>query len=182
MSRVVLLNGVGSVGKSSLARALQACAREVYLHVPMDAFLDMLPARTFGAPDGFTFETRCVDGHAVTAVHSGPAARRAMTGMRRAVAALADAGNHLIVDDVMLHDEDRDYAALLAGHELFRVGLMAPLDILEARERTRGDRLPGLARAQYARVHAGRTYDLMLDTAADPPEALAERLRARFDL
>jgi chloramphenicol 3-O phosphotransferase len=148
----------------------------------MDAFLDMLPVRTFEDGTGFTFETALVDGHPVTQVRSGPAGRRLMTGMRRAIAALADAGNHLIVDDVMLHEEDREYAALLAEHRLIMVGLNAPLDVLEARERARGDRLAGLARAQVDLVHAGRRYDLMLDTTEAPPEALAARVQAAFDL
>jgi chloramphenicol 3-O phosphotransferase len=42
-ARIVLLNGVGSVGKSSIAKALQAITSEPFLHVQMDAFLDMLP-------------------------------------------------------------------------------------------------------------------------------------------
>jgi chloramphenicol 3-O phosphotransferase len=43
MSHIIILNGVGSAGKSSIARALQDIAMQPYLHVPMDAFLDMLP-------------------------------------------------------------------------------------------------------------------------------------------
>ncbi|MFZ0017309.1 MAG: hypothetical protein WAL10_08230 [Acetobacteraceae bacterium] len=47
-----------------------------------------------------------------------------------------------------------------AQHEVHFVGLFAPLDVLEARERQRGDRLIGLARWQYHRVHSGIAYDL----------------------
>ena len=43
-ARIAVLNGIGSVGKSSIARALQAIASQPMLHVQMDAFLDMLPA------------------------------------------------------------------------------------------------------------------------------------------
>ena len=42
-ARVVLLNGAGSAGKSTIARELQSITREPFLHVPMDAFLEMLP-------------------------------------------------------------------------------------------------------------------------------------------
>ena len=42
-AKIILLNGTGSSGKTSLARALQAASRDVFLHVQMDAFLDMLP-------------------------------------------------------------------------------------------------------------------------------------------
>ncbi|MGH6929884.1 MAG: phosphotransferase-like protein, partial [Dongiaceae bacterium] len=34
-ARIVLLNGAGSVGKSSIARALQTIATEPFLHVQM---------------------------------------------------------------------------------------------------------------------------------------------------
>ncbi|RUX39342.1 chloramphenicol phosphotransferase, partial [Mesorhizobium sp. M4A.F.Ca.ET.050.02.1.1] len=42
-ARIVPLNEVGSAGKSSIARALQATTAKPFLHVPMDAFLEMLP-------------------------------------------------------------------------------------------------------------------------------------------
>jgi chloramphenicol 3-O phosphotransferase len=117
------------------------------------------------------------------AIATGPVMDRAMHGMRRAVAAMAAAGNDLIVDDVMLgRGEADDYRALLAGQEVRFVGLFAPLDVLEARERARGDRLIGLARWQFDRVHAGVAYDLRLDTAVDAPAACAERIKAAFRL
>jgi chloramphenicol 3-O-phosphotransferase len=34
-ARIVVLNGVGSAGKSSIAKALQAITRDVFLHVQM---------------------------------------------------------------------------------------------------------------------------------------------------
>jgi chloramphenicol 3-O phosphotransferase len=43
-ARIVLINGVSSVGKGSVAKALQKIASRPMLHVQMDAFLEMLPA------------------------------------------------------------------------------------------------------------------------------------------
>ena len=54
---VIILNGVGSVGKTSTARALQTIAAKPFLHVSMDAFAEMLPERMLGHPDGMIFET-----------------------------------------------------------------------------------------------------------------------------
>ncbi len=176
---VLLLNGVGSAGKSSIAKALQAIASEVFLHVQMDSFLEMLPDP---CPGGFSFETIERDGHPEVVITSGPAGKRAMRGMRLSVAALAAAGNHLIVDDVNTGEEWREYAALLSGQTVHRVGVLCPLDVLEARERARGDRLIGLARWQFDRVHAGRDYDLTVDTARASPAACAETIRAHFNL
>ncbi|MES0110599.1 hypothetical protein NKK46_13045 [Mesorhizobium sp. M0013] len=52
-AKIVLLNGVGSAGKSSIARALQTIATEPFLHVQMDAFIDMLPPALQIMPTGF---------------------------------------------------------------------------------------------------------------------------------
>ena len=105
-----------------------------------------------------------------------------MHGMRRSVAALAAAGNDLVVDDVMLGDEMADYDALLAGLRVHKVGVFAPLAVLEVREAARGDRLPGLARWQIDRVHAGRVYDLEIDSAANTPRQSARLIVERFGL
>lgn len=56
-ARIVLLNGVGSAGKSSIAKVLQAITTEPFLHVAMDTFLEMLPEGWLGHPDGIVFET-----------------------------------------------------------------------------------------------------------------------------
>ncbi len=180
---VIILNGVGSVGKTSTARALQAASATPLLHVSMDAFLDMLPPRLLDHPDGLQFDRGMEDGHPSIAIRSGPVLARAMAGMRAAIAGLAGAGNHLIIDDVITNPAAfGEYRALLAATRLRWVGLFAPLDVLEARERARGDREIGLARWQLPRLHAGITYDLSLDMAALTPEAAAERIRAAFSL
>ena len=62
------------------------------------------------------------------------------------------------------------------------VGLFAPLDVLEQRERDRGDREPGLARWQFDRVHRGLTYDLEIDTVQTTPLEAAHRIRSAFEL
>ena len=182
MATVILLNGVGSAGKSSIAKALQTITAEPFLHVAMDAFLDMMPARYWDHPDGLTFETVRQDGKPSVVIHSGPVAERIMRGMRRSIAAMAHEGSNLIVDDVLIEDEMADYAALLADVTFRTVGVFAPLDVLEARERERGDRLIGLARWQYDRVHHGKRYDLELDSSKASPMECAERIRQAFNL
>jgi len=102
--------------------------------------------------------------------------------MRQTVAALAGIGFDLVVDDVWLSGEPADHAAHLQGHSVWRVGLTAPLRLLEAREAARGDRTPGLARAQWLRVHDGVRYDLMLDMSDLSPGAAAHRIVALADL
>ena len=180
---VIILNGVGSVGKSSTARALQTMTIEPFLHVAMDAFVDMLPQRMLGHPDGLIFETIQDQGSPSIIVRTGPVIERAMQGMRHAVAAMAAAGNNLIVDEVMIEGtKKQEYRAFLSRFDARFVGLFAPLDVLEARERQRGDRAVGLARWQYERVHSGMVYDLEIDTSAITPLKAAMQIRDAFDL
>ena len=181
-AKIVLLNGVGSAGKSSIARALQTITAEPFLHVQMDAFLDMLPPALQDHADGFSFETVLEDGKPSVVIRSGPVGARTMRGMRHAIAAMAGQGNNLIVDDVIFNDEIAEYRKLLSSFDLHLVGVMVPLEVLEAREAARADRLPGLARWQYERVHKGMGYDLEVDTSRLPPLECARRIQERFRL
>jgi len=179
---IVLLNGAGSVGKGSIAKALQAITTDLFLHVEMDAFLQMLPEASFGSPDGVTFEPMQEGDNRLVVIRTGPVAARAFRGMRHAIAVMAAQGNDLIVDDVILNNEMAEYETLLAPYRLYRVGVFAPLDVLEARERQRGDRMIGLARGQYDRVHKGKDYDLELDTSKATPMECAQLIKERFRL
>jgi chloramphenicol 3-O phosphotransferase len=183
ITRIVLLNGVGSAGKSSIAKALQTVTTQPFLHVQMDAFLDMMPEAYQEHPDGFAYETMHQDGKPSVVISGGPVGERVMRGMRHAIAAMAAQGNDLIIDEVMTDEGTKAaYAALLAPFELHLVGVFAPLDVLEARERRRGDRLIGLARWQYDRVHKDMKYDLELDTSKATPIECANLIRQKFRL
>jgi chloramphenicol 3-O phosphotransferase len=183
-STIILLNGVGSAGKSSIARALQEITTEPFLHFSMDVFLEMLPPRYFDHPDGLVFETIQEGGYPSVVIHEGEVSRRALAGMRRAAAAMAEAGNNLIIDDVMIGagSASADYSRLLAPYRLHWVGVHCTLDVLEAREAQRADRLPGLARWQFPRVHAGMAYDFEVDTSRLTPAEVAQAIKYRFAL
>lgn len=172
-TKIILLNGVGSSGKTSLARALQSASKTPFLHVQMDAFVSMLPARYLDDPDGFSFVSSTEYGKDIVSIHCGPVAQRAMRGMRRAMVALASEGNHLIVDEVLLGDEKGEYARLFEPFELLTVGVYCRLEVLEEREQQRGDRLVGLARWQHDKVHTGMTYNVTVDTSRATPEECA---------
>lgn len=180
--RILLLNGAGSVGKSSIARALQAITTEPFLHVEMDAFLNMMPEHLFDRPEGFVFEELEEDGFPVVEIATGPVGEKCMAGMRCAIAAMAAQGNNLIVDDVMLDDAAAHYREVLHGFEVSWVGIFAPLEVLEERELERGDRLIGLARWQFDRVHRNIRYDLKIDASRSTPMECAVAIKERFGL
>jgi chloramphenicol 3-O phosphotransferase len=188
-AHIVLLNGVGSVGKSSIAKALQNITTEPFLHVEMDAFLAMMPSSYLNHSDGLSFDTTLVDGKPSVLAKTGPVAKRVLSGMRQAVASMAAAGNNLIVDEVLFGNTAlgsgsvvSEYQTLLAPFQLHFVGVFAPLDVLERRERQRGDRLIGLARWQYNIVHEAMDYDFEIETASATADECAHLIKERLGL
>jgi chloramphenicol 3-O phosphotransferase len=181
--RIIQLNGVGSAGKSSIAKALQQIAGGPWLHLQMDTFLEMLPQAWQDHPEAFAYETIMEDGKPSVVITGGPVGERLMRGMRAAIVALAEAGNDLIIDDVMIDPGTKAaYAKALAGFEVFKVGVHAPLELLEQRERARPDRLPGTSRWQFGQVHEGMRYDLEVDTARMTAMECAEAIKRKFGL
>jgi chloramphenicol 3-O phosphotransferase len=181
--RIIVLNGIGSVGKGSIARALQGITVEPFLHVQLDTFIAMLPAAYQEEhPDGFVFETVHEDGKPLVVIRTGGVAKRTLQGMRHAIIAMAGQGNNMIVDDVVLGSVRAHYGDLAAEHHVSFVGVFAPLDVLEARERQRGDRLIGLARWQYERVHKSDIYDLEIDASRATPLECATIIKETFRL
>lgn len=180
---MIVLNGVGSVGKSSTAKALQRLADQAFLHVQGDAFLDMIPPQTWGKPEGIVFRQFEENGFPSIEIEMGIELTRLMDGMRASVAALAKSGNNCIVDDVMLTPSaQQSYVVECRNIPLQFVALHAPLEILEKRERDRGDRVIGLARWQYERVHRGIEYDFEIDTSASDPETIARSIASALHI
>lgn len=111
MTRILVLNGPGSVGKTTLARAIQRQAPRPFLHAPMDAFPERMPDALQDHPEGFWYRPRAPGG---VEVATGPAGARLIRGMHRAMAALVAEGNDLIVDRVAGRATSRSCAAFSA--------------------------------------------------------------------
>ena len=176
---VVVVNGASSSGKTSLARALQLLAPDPWLHAGIDRFWGMMPQAWMQlgarAEEGVSW-LRGEDEYGRPVVHTvpGPVATRMARGMHRAVAALARAGSNVVSDDVFFDPAwAHDWAVALDGVDAWLVGLQCPQEELERRERGRGDRERGEARAEAALVHDGVPYDLELDSSSSPAAALA---------
>jgi len=188
-AKIVILNGVGSAGKSTIAKELQQIAREPFLHLEMDSFLAMMPEAYQNHSDGLSFEVLEENGKPSVFAKTGIVAERVLSGMRRSVAALATSGNNLIVDDVLFGNVTTEYGnavseyrTLLTHFDLYLVGVFASLETLEKRERQRGDREIGLARWQYNRVHEKMSYDLEVHTDKITAAECAKQIKQRFQL
>lgn len=164
--KIILLNGASSSGKSSLARAVQARIEEPFWHISIDHLRDsgVLPTAR---------------------IRSGEFQWSAMRdaffeGFEQSLLAYVSRGNNLIVEHIM---ESRAWllrlVRLLAGQDVFFVGLHCDLAELERREIARGDRRIGDARRDFQQIHSYCCYDAELDSAT-APEANADRLIAAW--
>jgi chloramphenicol 3-O phosphotransferase len=177
--RVVLLHGTSSSGKTTVARAVQALSEEPWLRLGIDAFWGAIDERWMEhgprASDGFRWREDAT-------IVPGPVGERLAAGMRAAVAACARYGNDVLVDDVFIDRRSLDgWRTELAGLEWLLVGVFAPLPVLEQRERSRGNRIAGEARAQADVIHSDIEYDLTVDTALQSPEACARAILAALE-
>ncbi|AWW74521.1 chloramphenicol phosphotransferase [Erythrobacter sp. KY5] len=180
MARVIILNGVSSAGKSSLARAIQEKADRTFLHIEMDAFISFLPnGHEFRSE---WFEVQKISGGSSILPHivNGPRGEALLSVMRQFVYNAADKGLDVVVDEVCHAREVREYREGLTDHNLTVVQVHAPLDVVAAREKARGDRLIGLGKEQSSHLHDGIDYDEVVDTSSGPAHQLAALLLNRI--
>ncbi len=168
---IILLIGTSSSGKTSLVRALQEALDVPLLDAGIDKFLWMLPKRYLTPP--------LWDDVLGRATEAGLTGQRLMSGMHHAIAALAQAGNHVVADHVLVDARWVDECArLFCSLPAYFVAVRCPLDVLEQREQQRQDRTLGQARAQFDLVHAHGVYDLEVDTSLAGPETCAQQVVA----
>ena len=116
-------------------------------------------------------------------IEAAPLGHQLIAGLHHTVAALAQTGNNVIVDHVLLEPNwVRECATVLGPLPALFVGVYCPLAVVEQRERDRKDRTLGQARAQFYKVHAHGVYDLTVDTSAATAEECAAQIRARVQL
>jgi chloramphenicol 3-O phosphotransferase len=151
---VIFLNGTSSSGKTTLAQALQVQLAEPYMYVSIDSFFHLYPERFLNPTN---HEQALVLAHIIPAV---------VSGLHQAVAALAHAGNNVLVDH-LLQDEGslEECVEQWLGLEVLFVGVKCPLSVTEQREKQRGNRTIGTARSQFEIVHAHGLYDIEIDTS-----------------
>ncbi len=98
--------------------------------------------------------------------------------MRELVSTMEKNGFNIVIDDVALDPNAfLSWKAALKDYTVLWIGLTAPIEIIEKRERERGDRQIGQGRATALQVHTGFEYDLFLDTSANTPAALIQKIK-----
>lgn len=161
---VIVLNGVSSAGKSSLARQLQATVDQPLFHLSLDTFEGMLGTKFL---DDVPREQLRASMFWVN------------RGMHASARAFSLAGYHVVIDTVFERREWLvDCVQQLTGCPVLFVGVHCPPEELARRERERGDRTIGQAVGQLGHVHKHALYDLEVDTHDQGLEACAHQILA----
>ncbi len=161
--KIILLNGVSSAGKSTLAKVLQArCPTPLYRHA-IDDYLNMLPQSLLDRD-------------------IAAALRQTQPLLTKTVALFSDWGMDCVIDHVMLshYGTFADFVSTLRGYPVLMVRLTCSVQELRRREIERGDREPGHAESQLACLEPQSGYDLVMDTSIAPLEQCADRILTHF--
>ncbi|MGI5503038.1 chloramphenicol phosphotransferase CPT family protein [Lentzea sp. CA-135723] len=160
---IIFLNGTSSSGKSSIAAELLRELDTPFFHMSVDAFGAMRAVE----------RTLELDVPAQQEL-----LRRTRAGFHRAVAGMAAAGNDVVMDHVLSEPwRLQDCLDVFEGLDVVLVAVHCPLDVLERRERARGDRTVGAAAQQLQEVHRHRLYDFQVDTSAHSARQCARAIK-----
>ncbi len=175
--QVIVLNGGSSSGKSSIARALQEILPGIWLTFGVDTFIDALPGGGDSPRAGITYEQ---GGTIAFSTEHRALERSWYTGL----SAMARAGAHLILDEVLLSGgagQER-MRSTFGEADLIWVGVRCDPVVAASREAQRLDRVEGMARQQALSVHAGVVYDVEVDTTYRSTDECARDLASQLSL
>lgn len=179
--RIVLLNGVPRSGKSAIARALQTGADSAWINLGVDASMAMTPAQLQPGiglrPGGERPDLE-------------PVVQQLYGALFASIADHAREGLD-VVSDLGLHESYSQPLGILqqavrrlSGLPVLFVGVRCPIETVMARRNAdpqggyyaAGDTIPEPVQRWQDTVHAGKVYDLGLDTSVLSSEACVERI------
>ena len=165
--RIVLLNGVSSSGKSTLVQKFTEIMPD-YLKLSLDdigALIWSMRTQRRNPPTG------------EIAVQSNYKIFLKPYLFHRIIRMIHDYSYNIIVDAVI--DDElvlEDWQTIFKDNEVVFVAVHCPLEELEKREKARGDRPIGLAKAQLENFHKKIKYDIEIDTFNNTAEECVHKI------
>jgi|AutmiccommuBRH23_1029490.scaffolds.fasta_scaffold00039_69 chloramphenicol 3-O phosphotransferase len=154
---IIVLNGVSSSGKTTIAKELAKILPE-YFHLSIDDYdyvIEKMEDREKGKL--IPVETDIF--------------------FHRQLKIFSDYGVNLIVDNVIDNEIVlQDFKNSLKGYPVILIAVHCPFEILNRREKERGDRQIGQAAQQLDFVHQNIQYDLEIDTHQQSLEYNTKRI------
>jgi chloramphenicol 3-O phosphotransferase len=183
---IILLNGCGSAGKTSIAKAIQRTFADPYLHLGIDlVWLEIFPWEWPGAAtNGFQEIVIAGASPPKSIVAIEPFGNFVISGLHHTVAALARIGHNVVVDHTLFHaGYVTEILTLWQPFPVWLVGVACPLETVRARAAIRADRgwpayLP-MVTWMYDEIHkyTRGIYDLEVDTSRLTPTECALQIQ-----
>ena len=168
---IIILNGVSSSGKTTLAKTLQGRLSHPYFHMDVDTFCLM-------SPEKFNVDNYSVQHNFVS-------------NMFHAVKLFSDLGFNLVVPCVFLEDSGAGGSDkfnfldkcvnLLHSYPVLFVHVKCPVEELRRREKERGDREIGGAENMLSELIPQNIYDITVDTHNHSIEECADKIIELLD-
>jgi chloramphenicol 3-O phosphotransferase len=173
-TQVIVLNGGSSSGKSGISRCLQTVLPDPWLAFGVDTLIEAIPVSLRTSAAGIEL---AADG----SIAIGPGFRTLEAAWIEGIAALAQAGARIIVDEAFLGGaaSQQRWQHALGTLPVLWVGVRCDPAVAAGREIARGDRVPGMAESQADLVHRGIVYDLRVDTTHTEALECARIIAAR---
>ena len=187
MVQIIFLNGPSSSGKTSIAKALQESCEEPLMHIGIDKMIGMMPDKLNKWDGGFSEqgfwwkEAKDPEGKTIQEIQAGPYAKKVWETFLETTRLFAELGHFIVVDEVAFGNTDiQRWKEYLKDFTVLWIGVFAPLPILEEREKARGDRMLGSARAQYYKVHEDVKYDVSVNTSKQTLSEVVSSIKKRL--
>nr|WP_174506228.1 AAA family ATPase [Acinetobacter sp. Marseille-Q1620] len=158
-TKIIILNGTSSAGKSTLASHLRKKLPADFCFYSSDQLADA----GFRPIDPITREST---------------RNNFFQGFHMSIATFAQANNHLLVEHIIEQPEwFNELNTILAPFDVFWVGVFAPLEVLKQREKKRGNRTTGEAKF-HLKTHGFCHYDCEVDTSDSIEDCTNKIIRA----
>lgn len=159
LPQVILLNGTGSSGKTTIAKQLQEEIKIQYLNFSIDSILYSLPKSDLAL---------MMKGEEIT--REGYDYSQLQKAYHSCIPSLLDSGCRIIIDNAWINKNViDDLLNILSPYSTFIIGVYCDLNVANEREKERGDRAIGLAAYEYPLVHKHFNYDFTIDTSNNDP-------------
>jgi chloramphenicol 3-O phosphotransferase len=169
--KIILLNGVSSSGKSTLARGLSEYLPN-YLVLGLDDIGSLILKMRNNKKDPSTWSI---------IQHSNYKIHYKTYLFHRLIKSISEYSFNIILDTVLdCEDDYNDFIDLFKGEDVLYVGVYCPIFELERRELERGDRNIGMAKEQLEVVHKNMVYDVEVDTYKNTIEECIQKILSKL--
>jgi len=160
MAYGIILNGTSSSGKTTIANGFLKQYGSKFKYLSIDNHILFLIDKLSELYPNIRDNTKEIKEAALKVLFPG-----FIYSFHDLIAAHLAVNQSIIVDHVLQEPEWRnDLFKKIEPFNTIMVGVFCPLDVIEERERKRGDRNIGTAKYQYEKVHIGCKYNLNIET------------------